>query len=379
MKKVNLILIILLLVFVGCAHQVKQNISTEAEPIVKIEEETLKPETPPIVALNPLLIEAELTTTISKIKVFQGDQLKKNHKTRGVPQLVPPQLHVWSSGIIKRPNQTILGLNIEGPLPTDISNDFENGNQIMYWNLSDQLDAQKNIIIKRKITIESKELLAIVDEENIGEYDETDDLFQLYTKSEPFLTLTPKIYFKAKEIIGTEQNSYRRAKLIFQWVSENMTFRYPRYGRGATKALQTLYGDSGQYADLFVALSRACQIPARLVAGFRLDEEDALKNHLWAEFYLPNYGWLPADPTQGLAGFTRLENRRFIASVGRNIYLKESPQWATYSNSEVQDSRTGFMLSATYAFCGVKLNFNTSIKAISVRELQKELTVNKEE
>jgi len=370
----KLSLIITLILASGCAHH------TQQVPLVKSEQEEIQePETPIIVAIKPILIEAELITRISKIKVFEGDQLKRNHLKKGIPALSPPQLHVWSSGIIKRPNQTILDLDIQGPLPNDITTDFENGNKIFYWNLTNQLGNQDNIVIRRKLTIESAELVAIIDEENIGEYDKTENLFLLYTKSEPFIELTPEIYFKAREIIAEENNPYRKARLIFQWVNKNMKFRFPKTGRGAKIALKKLYGDSGQYSDLFVALCRASKIPARMVAGFRLDENDKLKNHLWAEFYLPGYGWLPADPTQGMAGFTRMENRRFIASVGRNIPLKESPHWATFQNSEVQDSRTGFMLSATYAFCGIKLNFKTRIKTISVRELQKEFSTNKKE
>ncbi len=371
--KLSIRIIILILAY-GCAQQ------TQQIPLVRSEQEEIQePETPPIVALKPILIEAELITRISIIKVFEGDQLKRNHLKKGIPALSPPQLHVWSSGIIKRPNQTILDLEIQGPLPNDITTDFENGNKIFYWNLTNQLGNQDNIVIRRKLTIESAELVAIIDEENIGEYDKTENLFLLYTKSEPFIELTPEIYFKAREIIAEENNPYRKARLIFQWVNKNMKFRFPKTGRGAKIALKKLYGDSGQYSDLFVALCRASKIPARMVAGFRLDENDKLKNHLWAEFYLPGYEWIPADPTQGMAGFTRMENRRFIASVGRNIPLKESPHWATFQNSEVQDSRTGFMLSATYAFCGIKLNFKTSIKTISVRELQKEFSTNKKE
>lgn len=374
-KIMKLSIIIIMLIFAcGCAQQ------TQQIPLVKSKQGKIQePETPSIVTIKPILIEAELITRISNIKIFEGDQLKRNHLKKGVPALSPPQLHVWSSGIIKRPNQTILELDIQGPLPNDISTDFENGNRIFYWNLTNQLGNQDSIVIRRELTIESTELVSIIDEDNIAEYDETENLFLLYTKSEPFIELTPEIYFKAKEIVAEEKNSYRKAKLIFQWVNENMKFRFSRTGRGAKIALKKLYGDSGQYSDLFVALCRASKIPARMVAGFRLDENDKLKNHLWAEFYLPGYEWLPADPTQGMAGFARMENRRFIASVGRNIPLKESPHWATFHNSEVQDSRTGFMLSATYAFCGIKLKFKTSIKTISVRELQKEFSTNKEE
>jgi len=54
------------------------------------------------------------------------------------------------------------------------------------------------------------------------------------------------------------------------------------------------YGDCGSQSIFFSALCRSIGIPARTTGGFQLFG-DTLGDHFWAEFYLPNYGWIPVD------------------------------------------------------------------------------------
>jgi len=43
-------------------------------------------------------------------------------------------------------------------------------------------------------------------------------------------------------------------------------------------------------------LCRSLGIPARTTGGWQLFTGN-FAGHFWAEFYLPNYGWIPVDPT----------------------------------------------------------------------------------
>ena len=53
-------------------------------------------------------------------------------------------------------------------------------------------------------------------------------------------------------------------------------------------------------AKIFVTLCRAINIPARLVAGFELRENNNHKPHIWAEVHRENR-WIPFDPVNGYA------------------------------------------------------------------------------
>ena len=118
-------------------------------------------------------------------------------------------------------------------------------------------------------------------------------------------------------------------------------------------------GDCSEYSALFIASCRAVGIPARTVAGFvgwkpGIKEEDMKlfspfeieissqglagtqhynPPHTWAEFYIPDYGWIPWDNPQ--PEFGHLSNDRVILSKGRDV--KISPQ-----APQAQDGGYGF-------------------------------------
>ncbi len=363
-KKIPLLGVIgTLLVLFACAHHqpVEKYWPMPAEESAT----TKQPETPPVVPLNPRKIEAELWISISNIRVLKGQALANDNRRRGIPADTKPQLHVWASGIIPRPNQHVLDLQLQGPLPRDIFMDRDNGNRIIYWNLTQLLGRQDSIVIRRRVTIQSYELLAVFDSTALAPYDSSSQLVQFYTKSEPFLEITPEIRAKAAEIVGSETNPFSRARKIFDWVNRKMVYFYPPPERGAQAALQLLKGDCGQYADLFVALCRAAGVPARFVAGFQANKKPTLGYHAWAEFYLPGVGWVPADATHdGRTQFTRLNNRRLIASVGSNIVLQHAPAWATYANSDLQNGHTDFMQVATVAYAGIRAQIKRGIRTL---------------
>ena len=58
--------------------------------------------------------------------------------------------------------------------------------------------------------------------------------------------------------------------------------------------------DCGSYTALFVALCRAGGVPARPVAGCWAQGENQW--HCWAEFFIPDVGWIPVDPSAGDRG-----------------------------------------------------------------------------
>ena len=59
----------------------------------------------------------------------------------------------------------------------------------------------------------------------------------------------------------------------------------------------------GGLAHLFIACARALEMPARYVAGYRLDETGTLRRrdrHGWAEGFVPGLGWVGFDASDGI-------------------------------------------------------------------------------
>lgn len=68
--------------------------------------------------------------------------------------------------------------------------------------------------------------------------------------------------------------------------------------KGAKAAAASGEGSPHDLVCACVALLRAADIPARPVIGFRRDRDADYELFTWAEFYLPEAGWVPFDPDE---------------------------------------------------------------------------------
>lgn len=97
------------------------------------------------------------------------------------------------------------------------------------------------------------------------------------------------------------------AKDIFAGVNVYLTYDLnPTYAnKGALNAQQTKRGVCTEFAGLFVAFCRIAGIPARVATGYWYNKPIpknvaySMKDHrhAWAEFYLPEVGWVPVEMT----------------------------------------------------------------------------------
>lgn len=115
---------------------------------------------------------------------------------------------------------------------------------------------------------------------------------------------SPEIKLKAEEIVKDEDRPYEKAKKIFEFVNTSLDYDFSEGNKGALNALQTKKGVCEDFADLFVAMTRAVGVPSRVVTGYWVESADvnvpedvSTFKHAWAEFYLPEYGWIVVEPT----------------------------------------------------------------------------------
>jgi hypothetical protein len=142
-------------------------------------------------------------------------------------------------------------------------------------------------------------------------------------------------------------------KNIYDYVIDNMEYTMPsKRNRGAVKALQSGKGDCTEYADLFVAICRAKNIPARVVTGYTVGVDPTSSKHNWAEVYLQEYGWVPFDPSTGDIENAIIRNRAFGRMRPAYIYL------SYIRNNEVLRNYN-FSL---YRYWGDRVRFKDSIE-----------------
>lgn len=236
--------------------------------------------------------------------------------------------------------------------------DPEYGNSMLFYDFGKEPE-QATYKVDIKFRLESYEVSVQVDPNRVGSYEKTSKEYALYTRSTRTIHITPKIRELAREAIGDETNPYLQAERIVKFVYKKMHFKVLDYERGRgidcllaypvtdEKTGQEYYeGVCSQYSAFMVALCRAVGIPARCVSGYTgwypWIEPDKVKKypfetklspgglaatqhytelmpHMWGEFLIPNYGWIPADAQRGRIGHQ--DNRRWIKSKGRDVLL----------------------------------------------------------
>lgn len=219
------------------------------------------------------------------------------------------------------------------PEPTAVQIDDITGNHVIEWMVEpparspDPESPPTHQFFHYEFELEQKPLHFEIDPSAIEPYDKTSALYQQYTAQETWIQTTGKIRDQARAIIGTETNPWIQGGLIYDWLLNNLVF-VPG-GTDKRDALSTLTdqtGDCGQFSLLFTALCRSIGIPARTVASTWLEGG----SHVFAEAYLPGYGWIPVDVSLGQmllpsgGGMSREEVVAFMSS--REVPLGD-PRW----------------------------------------------------
>ena len=110
------------------------------------------------------------------------------------------------------------------------------------------------------------------------------------------------------------------ARMCNSWTYENMTYGNMNTGLHPISTLMsTMTGDCGNYSSVFISLLRAKGIPARHIVMVHGKKDEF---HVRAEFYVPDYGWIPADPTWGPDYFGVFEGDYIVMTRGINTILR---------------------------------------------------------
>jgi len=112
-----------------------------------------------------------------------------------------------------------------------------------------------------------------------------------------------EIYGKAHELTDNYPNYYNKARQIFDFVKDYLTYVLCEDEHSALWAYTNRTGDCSEHTHLFIALARAAGIPAKYVSGYgyqpQLGSDLEQMGHAWAFAYLPGVEWVPIDMLWG--------------------------------------------------------------------------------
>ncbi|TVR00880.1 MAG: hypothetical protein EA403_11260 [Spirochaetaceae bacterium] len=128
-----------------------------------------------------------------------------------------------------------------------------------------------------------------------------DDRFlQKYLAESAILPVAdPVIVNTARQVTGRITNPYLKAQALYNWVLDRLQPVHREASTRPVQAVEARTGNSYSYATLYAALLRAAGVPSRVVAGHVIDTELVPIRHYWVEFFLQDFGWVPADPALG--------------------------------------------------------------------------------
>ena len=132
----------------------------------------------------------------------------------------------------------------------------------------------------------------------------------------------------------------------YSWIIDNVHYQQVAGEADARTTLRNMEGGSAEFGNLFTALMRANDVPARRLSGwgsnFEVGEELPIHRfaHGWAEFYLPEVGWMSADPTWGRSNrfdnFANTDDAHIVMTRGAGVhFLWRGPYSAPFGSTDV--------------------------------------------
>lgn len=160
----------------------------------------------------------------------------------------------------------------------------------------------------------------------------------------------PIIQIGLKEAIGEETNPYWIFRKIFNYLIDNMYYEMVGGWNTAPTVLERGNGSCSEYSFVYISMCRAAGLPARYVGSVVVRGDYASFDdvfHRWVEVYLPNYGWVPIDPSGGDKDWPR-DQANYIGHLDHRFLIttesgggSKTMDW-TYNSNEnwVTDPKT---------------------------------------
>lgn len=237
------------------------------------------------------------------------------------------------------------------------------GDSCIYYELSlgKKQILGKKAILKNEFILEVNDVSIDFDAiDSIFPYDMNDPNYLAYTGSTlPFINVNHNELLLVSDSLWTiSSDILNYAKNCFEYVAASFEFGLPLVGfKSLDFILENKMGDCGNLSSVFITLLRMKNIPARHLIAFRPDAS----LHVWADFYLANYGWIPADityrkefPNNNYFGNIEFVNSGFIVQrgIGHQVSVLDNPMrisgLQTYSYQvSLSDENTSMKIQRT--------------------------------
>ncbi len=257
-----------------------------------------------------------------------------------------------------RPSQTILNPPVYEPAYTDLVTD-KWGQQTAHFHFENiKPDTKVSAVMTTVAKI--NEIRYFIYPEKVGSLsDIPSDIKAKYLENnEKYRYDDPVIKNALKAAIGNETNPYWIFRKIFNYLIANMYYEMSGGWNTAPTVLARGNGSCSEYTFVYISMCRAAGLPARYVGSVVVRGDYASMDdvfHRWVEVYLPNYGWVPIDPSGGDQGWPR-DQANYIGHLDHRFLIttesgggSETMGWTYNSNEFWTTEPKAFVVSDHFA------------------------------
>ncbi len=212
------------------------------------------------------------------------------------------QMDVQIALPVDRPNQKMESDFSYAPAKPKIATDNW-GQKTAHFIFREILSGEKReAVVRYKITTYNVRYFIFPDKVG-GEKEIPEKVRSLYLQDNAKYEIhDPVITQAVASAVGDETNLYWKMRNIFNYIIKNMYYERVGGWNTAPTVLARGNGSCSEYSFVFISMCRSAGIPARYVGtiakrGDNRTIDDVF--HRWVEVYLPNYGWIPVDPSGG--------------------------------------------------------------------------------
>lgn len=193
-------------------------------------------------------------------------------------------------------------------IETEPRADIEDGVAVFRWDDPDEKELRFNV----ESDVRSfNKVVKIKNKVNFPLRNVPDDVL-LYTGPSKSIDSDDKDIIKlASGLIEGEDDLYKVVFKLGDWTKTNIEYDLSTLtesiSQPASWVLNNKQGVCDELTNLFIAMCRSLEIPAKFISGVSYSNADEFGEgfgaHGWAEVYFPGYGWVPFDVTFGEFGF----------------------------------------------------------------------------
>ncbi len=194
------------------------------------------------------------------------------------------------------------------------------GQQVAVFQLGD-VHQRESRLFGWKAVLDLYSIKYQIDPDDVEDAPIPEDLTTRYLVDDDYLSMNTSIVQEAaRDAIGTETNILRKMAKIREYVYDQLAYRVTPRIEPPDVVLAQGSGSCGEYVGVLLALARLNGIACRTVGRYKCPPHPDLKqipllpeyNHVWIEFYLPGWGWVPMESNPDDLGEPPYPERYFM-------------------------------------------------------------------